>query len=288
MSLNQQETEAAKALIKLALAEDMGPAGDLTSDATIPQDAIGRAQVVARADGVIAGLPAVALVCCAMDQQLKIDIAVADGSQVKRGDVLATITGPMRGILAAERTALNFLQHLSGIATLTRRYVDATNGRSEVFDTRKTAPGWRLLEKYAVRCGGGRNHRIGLFDAILIKDNHIAALGGGSTAVTAAIAAARNLAPGIPIEVEVDSIEMLEAALAARPAIVLLDNMSVAQLQQCVARRDAIDGTIQLEASGGINLDTIAGIAATGVDRISVGAITHSAPAFDVALDYQS
>jgi nicotinate-nucleotide pyrophosphorylase (carboxylating) len=194
----------------------------------------------------------------------------------------------MRSILAVERTALNFLQHLSGIATLTRRYVDIVAGRSQVLDTRKTTPGWRLLEKYAVRMGGGHNLRVGLYDGVLIKDNHLAALGGGPNAVRASVAAARKVSPGLPIEIEVDSVELCAVALECRPDIILLDNMSPMQMRVCVERRNAIVAKVQLEASGGVNLESIDAIAATGVDRISVGAITHSAPALDIALDYES
>jgi nicotinate-nucleotide pyrophosphorylase (carboxylating) len=288
MALNNAEMAAAKALIRLALVEDMGQRGDLTSTATIPENAVGQANVVARAAGVIAGLPVTGLVFAAVDARLVFEPQVEDGTAAQPGNILATITGPMRAMLAAERTALNFLQHLSGVATLTRRYVDAAGGRGKIFDTRKTLPGWRLLEKYAVRCGGGHNHRLGLDDALLIKDNHVQALGGGPAGTFAAIAAARAHAPGLPIEVEVDSLEQFEAALKAKPEIILLDNMKPDLLRQCVDRRDAMARDVQLEASGGVNLDTVATIAATGVDRISVGALTHSAPALDIALDYRS
>jgi nicotinate-nucleotide pyrophosphorylase (carboxylating) len=204
------------------------------------------------------------------------------------GTELATIAGPMRAILAAERTALNFLQRLSGVATLTRRYVDATGGKAQVLDTRKTTPGWRLLEKYAVRMGGGHNHRVGLYDGVLIKDNHLAALGGGVAAVPRAVAAARQHAPGLPVEVEVDTWDQFEAALACRPDIVLLDNMPLDLLRRCAARRREVAPGVLLEASGGVNLQTIEPIAASGVDRVSVGAVTHSATAMDIALDYRA
>jgi nicotinate-nucleotide pyrophosphorylase (carboxylating) len=194
----------------------------------------------------------------------------------------------MRALLTGERTALNFLQRLSGVATLTRRYVDAAGSRAKILDTRKTTPGWRVLEKYAVRCGGGHNHRMGLFDGILIKDNHLAALGREPGAITKAVSAARAEAGGgLPVEIEVDRLEQLEEALACRPEIILLDNMSDEQMREAVARRAAVAPGVQLEASGGITLERIPAIAATGVDRISVGALTHSAPALDIALDYQ-
>lgn len=280
------EADACRRLVDLALAEDLGPVGDRTSRALIPADRPGRAAFVARSPGVVAGLPAAALVCEAVDPRLTFTPSVADGSVLKPGTVVATVAGPLRALLAAERTALNFLQRLSGVASLTRKYVDAAAGhRAEVLDTRKTTPGWRLLEKYAVRMGGGRNHRIGLYDGVLIKDNHLAGLDGD---IQLAVATARN-APGndaLAIEVEVDTAEQLEEALAAGADIVLLDNMPPDLLRAAVRRRDAVSPATLLEASGGITLSTIAAVAATGVDRISVGALTHSAPALDIGLDY--
>jgi len=281
------EAAACHRLVELALAEDLGAAGDRTSSALIPADQPGRAAFVARTAGVAAGLPAAALVCAAVDPTIEFTPAVADGSRLKRGVVLATVAGSLRSILAAERTALNFLQRLSGVASLTQRYADAVAGtRAAVLDTRKTTPGWRLLEKYAVRMGGGTNHRVGLYDGVLIKDNHLAGLGGDvRRAVELARAAPGNA--GLPVEVEVDTLDQLEHALAAKADIVLLDNMPPDQMRAAVARRDAVSPGTKLESSGGINLDTIAAAAATGVDRISVGALTHSAPALDIALDYQ-
>jgi nicotinate-nucleotide pyrophosphorylase (carboxylating) len=228
------------------------------------------------------------MVCAAVDPALAFAPNVEDGARLDRGTALATVAGPLRSILAAERTALNFLQRLSGVASLTRKYADAVAGtRAAVLDTRKTTPGWRLLEKYAVRTGGGTNHRVGLYDGVLIKDNHLAGLGGDvRRAVGLARAAPGNA--GLAVEVEVDTLELLEHALAARADIVLLDNMTPEQMRTAVARRDAVSPGTKLEASGGINLSTIAAVAATGVDRISVGALTHSAPALDIALDYQS
>ena len=287
MPLTAAETTAARRLIDLALAEDLGPTGDVTSRATISADTPGRAAVVARAAGVVAGLPVAELVCQAVDPALAFAPAVADGTAVRPGTELATLAGPMRSVLTAERTALNFLQRLSGVATLTRRYVAAAGGGAQVLDTRKTTPGWRLLEKYAVRTGGGHNHRVGLYDGVLIKDNHLAALGGGPAAVPRAVAAARAHAPGLPVEVEVDTWEQFEAALGCRPDIVLLDNMPPDLLRRCAARRAAVAPGVLLEASGGVNLQTIGAIAATGVDRVSVGALTHSAVALDIALDYR-
>jgi nicotinate-nucleotide pyrophosphorylase (carboxylating) len=226
------------------------------------------------------------MVCHAVDPTLTFTVAVPEGSRCERGTTLASVAGPMRSLLAAERTALNFLQRLSGIATLTRKFVDAVAGtRARLLDTRKTTPGWRLLEKYAVRQGGGFNHRTGLFDGILIKDNHLAGLGGD---VRRAIETARAFPgnEGLAVEVEVDGLQQLEIALAARADIVLLDNMPLADLRAAVARRDAVAPKTLLEASGGVNLQTVRDVAATGVDRISVGALTHSAPALDIGLDY--
>jgi nicotinate-nucleotide pyrophosphorylase (carboxylating) len=281
------EAAACRRLVDLALAEDLGPTGDRTSQALIPADQLGRAAFVARTPGVVAGLPAAQLVLVAVDPALALDVHTPDGSPVERGTKLATVAGPLRSILVAERTALNFLQRLSGVATLTRKYVDAVAGlRAKVLDTRKTTPGWRLLEKYAVRMGGGANHRIGLYDGILIKDNHLAGLGESSVGRAVELARAYPGNAGLPVEVEVDTLEQLDAALAVRPEIVLLDNMPPEQLRAAVARRDERAPRTQLEASGGVNLQTIRAIAETGVDRISVGALTHSAAALDIALDY--
>jgi nicotinate-nucleotide pyrophosphorylase (carboxylating) len=294
MPLTAAEAAAARRLIVSALAEDLGSAGDVTSAATIPADAKGRAAVVVRATGVIAGLPVAELVYAAVDANLIYSPAIDDGVDVQAGTELASISGPMRSILTAERTALNFLQRLSGVATLTRRYVDQIAPRDSrgancvVLDTRKTTPGLRLLEKYAVRMGGGHNHRVGLYDGVLIKDNHLWALGGGAAAVPKAVAAARKHAPGLPVEVEVETWEQFEAALACGPDIILLDNMPSEMLRRCAERRKGIAPDILLEASGGVNLETIGHIAATGVDRVSVGALTHSAPALDIALDYRA
>lgn len=289
MHFSAEEVAACRRLVQAALEEDLGTAGDLTSRATIPEELPGRAVFVARAPGVLAGLPAAALVVEAVDHRLVFQPELRDGAAVRRGDHIAVVRGPMRAILAAERTALNFLQHLSGIASLTRRYVDAVAGlNAKVLDTRKTIPGWRLLAKYAVRCGGGHNHRVGLYDGILIKDNHLAALGKGLAAVSEAVRAALASAGArLPVEVEVDSLEQLDVAFACRPDIVLLDNMPPPTLREAVRRRDERAPGILLEASGGVNLDTVRAIAETGVDRISVGALTHSAPALDIALDYE-
>jgi nicotinate-nucleotide pyrophosphorylase (carboxylating) len=281
------EAAACRRLIDLALAEDLGRTGDRTSLATIPAGTTATAAFVARSAGVVAGLPAAEMVCATVDPALAFTVVTPDGSRVERGTVLATVAGNLQSVLAAERTALNFLQRLSGVATLTRTFVDAAAGfPAKILDTRKTTPGWRLLEKYAVRMGGGVNHRVGLYDGILIKDNHLAGLGGDvRRAVEAARAYPGNA--GLPVEVEVDTLDQLEHALAVRADIVLLDNMAPDQLRAAVERRNAVAPGVLLEASGGVNLSTVRAIAATGVDRISVGALTHSAPALDIGLDYQ-
>jgi nicotinate-nucleotide pyrophosphorylase (carboxylating) len=290
--LNAAEIAACQTLIKLALAEDLGSAGDLTSQAVIPPDCAGRAVFVGRTWGTIAGLPAAAAVVGTVDPRLHLQTLVEDGTRVEAGARLAVVSGPMRSILAAERTALNFLQRLSGVATQTRRYVDAIAGLpTQILDTRKTTPGWRLLEKYAVRRGGGHNHRMGLYDGILIKDNHLAALSAEQKieAVKRAVQLARSAihAPrSTLVEIEVDNLEQLDAALATGPDIILLDNMPLDMLREAVRRRNEKARSVKLEASGGVTLATVRAIAETGVDRISVGALTHSAPALDIALDY--
>jgi nicotinate-nucleotide pyrophosphorylase (carboxylating) len=285
---NTLETAACRRLVALALEEDLGSTGDLTSQATIPADLIGRAVVVVRQPGCLAGIQSAEMAFAAVDPTVTFEEAKPDASLLQRGDKLAVIEGPMRSILAGERTALNFLQHLSGIATLTRRYVEAIEGTPcRILDTRKTTPGWRLLAKYAVRCGGGDNHRMGLCDGVLIKDNHLAALAKHPDAITESVRLARQkYGTNVPLEIEIDTLEQLEVALRARPDIVLLDNMSLDNLRLAVQRRNEVDPRVLLEASGGVTLDTVRAIAETGVDRISVGALTHSAPALDIALDY--
>jgi nicotinate-nucleotide pyrophosphorylase (carboxylating) len=288
------ETLACRRLVDWALEEDLGTVGDLTSQAVIPPDLAGRAVMVARAAGVLSGLPAAAQVAAAVDPGLVFQPHLPDGSDLKKGNTLATVEGALCSILAFERTALNFVQRLSGVATLTRQYVTAIAGLPcRILDTRKTTPGWRLLEKYAVRCGGGHNHRLGLYDGILIKDNHLAGLGASGpegavwNALRAALAASRASA-SVPLEIEVDNLAQLEEAFHCQPDIVLLDNMNLPDLRAAVQRRNAVAPGVLLEASGGVNLATVRSIAETGVDRISVGALTHSAPALDIALDYLS
>jgi nicotinate-nucleotide pyrophosphorylase (carboxylating) len=291
------ETAACSRLVDLALAEDLGPyfpLKDVTTFALFSPNSRGQAVFAARQPGVLAGLPAVALVLAALDPDLALEPYVEDGALLEARKRIAVVRGSVQGLLMAERTALNFLQHLSGIATLTRRYVDAVAGTpARILDTRKTTPGWRLLEKYAVRCGGGHNHRMGLYDGVLIKDNHLAMTARRYT-IRDAVDAARAcpLCASLPVEVEVDSLEQLDAALAPRPSpppeIVLLDNMTPEQLREAVRRHNAVASGVLLEASGGVNLGTVRAIAETGVDRISVGALTHSAPALDIGLDYEA
>lgn len=288
MTFSHAEHAACERLARLALDEDLGTAGDLTSLAVIPAELAGSAVFVARSPGVVAGLPAAALTFALVDPAVTFTPLVPDGTVTTPGLQLASVRGPMRSILTGERTALNFLQRHSGVATLTARYVALVAGLPvKLLDTRKTTPGWRLLEKYAVRMGGGHNHRMGLCDGVLIKDNHLAALGPTGNAVAEAVRLARQKhGTQVPLEVEVDTLEQLDIALAAKPDIVLLDNMAPDQLREAVRRRDQVAPGVQLEASGGITLQTLREKAETGIDRISVGALTHSAVALDIALDY--
>jgi len=267
-------------LIARALAEDLAGGEDVTSAATVPAEQTATGDLVARADGVVAGLPVAAAVFAAVDPAAAVESRVADGDRVRRGDVLATVTGPTRSLLTAERTALNLLCHLSGVATATAAWVTAVAGTgAAIRDTRKTTPGLRALEKYAVRCGGGVNHRMSLSDAALVKDNHVVAAGG----VAKAYELVRQRYPDLPVEVECDSVADVAEAVAAGAGLVLLDNMSPAEMTEAVAlTRPA--GT-RTEASGGLTLDTAQAVAATGVDYISVGALTHSAKVLDIALD---
>ena len=279
----------AEALITLALAEDFGDGGDLTARLVIPDDAEGSARFVARSFGVLAGIPILESLCDRLGLLDGLTLRLASGDRVEPGSMIAKVEGPMRSLLAMERTALNFLQRLSGIATETARFVAHVAGtKALILDTRKTTPGWRALEKYAVRCGGGINHRIGLYDAILIKDNHLAWLADGGDPIGRAVAAARAGAPkGTKfLMVEVDSLDQLDRALEVGPDIILVDNLGPVGLAEAVRRRDARAPGILLEASGGVTLSTVRGLALSGVDRISVGALTHSAPALDIGLDF--
>ncbi len=267
-------------IVRTALAEDLGRAGDVTSLATIDADARFSAVFAARKDGRVAGIACARLAVAAMDPTARFEVVVPDGADCAPGAVLARVEGDARALLSAERVALNLLGRLSGIATLTRTYVRAVEGtKARIADTRKTTPGLRALEKYAVRCGGGMNHRYGLDDAILIKDNHVAACGGVGEAVRRARAFAGHL---MKVEVEVDGLHQLAEALAEGPDVVMLDNFSLQDLREAVA---LTAGRAVLEASGGVSLQTVRAMAETGVDVISVGALTHSAPSLDVGLD---
>ncbi len=269
-------------LVRSALLEDLGRAGDLTTDAIVPAEARAKAVLCARQAGVVAGLDLALLAFRLIDPTLEIEVHRPDGSRLTPGEDIATLAGPARGLLTAERVALNFLSHLSGVATATAAIADAIRPYGvRVVDTRKTTPGLRQVQKYAVRVGGGANHRYGLDDAILIKDNHIAVAGGIGPAVERARAHAGHL---VKIEVEVDTLEQLEAALALGVEAVLLDNMTPDQLRQAVAM---VGGRAVTEASGRINPETAVEIAATGVDLISVGWLTHSVQILDIGLDYR-
>jgi len=264
-----------------ALAEDLGLAGDITSKATIAAGARAAGAIATRKAGVVAGVQLAEAAFKAVDGNTRVDVLIADGGQLKAGDVIARVAGNARALLGAERVALNFLGHLSGIATLTRAYVDKVAGtRARIIDTRKTTPGLRAFEKHAVRAGGGLNHRFGLYDAILIKDNHIAAAGGIAKAMTGIRDRAGHM---VKIEVEITTLAELDEALAESPDALLLDNMPIPILKAAVEK---VAGRTITEASGGVTLDTVGQIAETGVDLISVGALTHSAPNLDVGLDF--
>jgi nicotinate-nucleotide pyrophosphorylase (carboxylating) len=268
--------------VRRVLAEDLGVGGDVTSGATIPADARFTAEMNSREPIVVAGLEIAAAFFRALDPGVIIELLVSDSEQVDAGTVLMRLDGNARAMLAAERSALNTLQHLSGIATLTRRYVDAITGTgATLLDTRKTVPGLRVLEKYAARMGGAENHRMRLDDGVLIKDNHVAVCGGVAEAVRRAKAADT----GLPVQVEVDRIDQIKPALAAGADRLLLDNMPPQLLREAVA---LVAGRVPLEASGGVTLETIRAIAATGVEYISVGRITQSAPAVDIGLDFST
>lgn len=271
-------------LIRAALRED-AVRRDVTTLALVPAGARARARIVARAPCIVCGVDPALAVFRAVDRRIRARVRLRDGARARAGDVLLELEGPARGLLSAERTALNFLQRLSGIASLTARYVEAVSPRRvAVLDTRKTTPGWRALEKYAVRCGGGVNHRANLAECVLIKDNHRALWAGRERRSLAdAVRAARARFPGLPIEIEVDSLTELRDALAGKPDWILLDNMRPAQLRRCVR---FCAGRARLEASGGVTLRNIRAIAAAGVDAISVGALTHSAPAADLSMEF--
>jgi len=271
-------------LIQAALAEDLGLAGDITTNATIPVESTSEAVLALREDGSIAGLALAEAAFRALDPAILFEPELRDGETAHAGSVIARVSGNTRAILTAERVALNLVQHLSGVATATRRFVDVVHGtHARIVCTRKTTPGLRAFEKYAVRAGGGFNHRFGLFDAVLIKDNHIAAAGSVSAAIERARAANGHM---VKIEVEIDTLAQLEEALQHHVDAVLLDNMSVPELKNAVARAKAAKPGILCEASGGVRLETVRAIAETGVDMISVGALTHSVKALDIGLDF--
>ena len=271
-------TDTLERAVLAALAEDIG-AGDVTTEATVPEDAVGTAELLVKAAGVVCGLRAAESTFRALDPEIRFEALASDGDVVDEPPaVVARVTGSERAILTGERVALNFVGRLSGIATLTRRYVAAVDGTgATVLDTRKTTPGLRALEKHAVACGGGRNHRFGLDDAVLVKDNHLRAAGSVADAVRLVRAAS-----DLPIEVECETLDQVSEALEAGVEAILLDNMTLAELREAVA---LTAGRVRLEASGGVSLDTVRAIAETGVDEISVGALTHSARSLDVSLE---
>ena len=297
---DEQLVDDCRQLIHLAVREDLDRGHDWTTVVLVPSGTKGQANVVARRGGVICGLKAAALVAAQTDLEVVFSERVADGSVVAAGQIVASLAGPARSLLTIERIVLNFIGRLSGISSLTAQFVAAASGtRARIYDTRKTTPGWRRLEKYAVRAGGGHNHRTGLFDAVLIKDNHLA-VGTGKQArysPAQAVRCVRQFLEGLPqgepagallVEVEVESLSQLAQVLPEGPDVVLLDNMPLDQLRQAVALRDERAPAVELEASGGISLASLPAIAATGVERISAGALTHSAAWLDVALDWDA
>ena len=286
MALEDDLDPTTLTLIDQALWEDLRD-GDVTSLHFVPEGATSVGRIVSREDAVLAGVEVAAKVFEKVDPGLEVSCLRRSGDAIEPGEVAMVISGSSRSILSAERTALNFLQRLSGIATLTRAFVDAVGDHpARILDTRKTTPGWRLLEKQAVLAGGGRNHRMGLYDMVMVKDNHLKAE-GSPEAIQGAIGRIRSARPGIKIELEVDTLQQLETFLALEGVdFILLDNMPPDRLREAVAMNEAAGHKIQLEASGGVNLDTVAGIAATGVDFISVGALTHSARSIDLSLEF--
>ena len=281
MKLSDSEIKAA---VRHALNEDIGT-GDVTSLATVPRSAAFSVVMRAREPMVVVGIAFAVAAFKTLSRTVRIKTLARDGDILRPGATILRVAGPARAILSAERVALNFVQRLSGIATLTKHYTDAVSGtKAKILDTRKTTPGWRRFEKYAVACGGGRNHRVGLFDMILIKDNHLAALRDAKpNAIAAAVVNARRLFPKLKVEVEADTLEQVRQATDARADIILLDNMSLGELRRAVK---IVGPRARTEASGGVNLKTVQDIAKTGVDFISVGALTHSARAVDIGLDH--
>ena len=289
IELTPAERDTALARIRDALQEDLAGSEDVTTFALVPDDAIGQVRIVSRESGVLAGSSVAQMVFHHLNAQVSYEEQHADGSRIEPGDVIAVVSGSMRSLLVGERTALNFLTMLSGTATLTRRFVDLCEGLpAQILDTRKTFPGLRDLQKYAVRCGGGENHRRGLYDAVLIKDNHLAWWQSTTqrSLQDAVLNVREHAGSGIVIEIEVDTPDQLRHVLSAAPDVVLLDNMSLEQLTEAVAVRNATCPHVLLEASGGVTPESVRGIALTGVDRISVGALTHSARALDIGFDW--
>lgn len=285
--MNVPEKDAADALVEAALREDLGDRGDVTTLCFVPPNALGHARMFAKEPGIVlSGLEIAQLVFNRVDPSLQVRLTAKDGDSPVPGASILEVEGRLAPILTAERTALNFVQHLSGVASLTRRFVQAVQGTScQILDTRKTTPGWRLLEKAAVAHGGGTNHRRGLHDAVMVKDNHLVAE-HRIPALRQGIERVRTTYPGMIIELEVDTLEQLDAFLTLPGVdVILLDNMSLDHLREAVRRRNAVNPSIRLEASGGVTLGTVRGIAETGVDFVSVGALTHSAPSVDVSLE---
>lgn len=272
-------------IVRRALDEDIGT-GDVTTLALVPETLMGTAVILSRGNYIVAGIDVAIAAFEMVDPGIRCQPGTSDGSAVAADEAILAISGPVRGILTAERTALNILQRMTGIATRTRQFVERVKPyATRILDTRKTTPMLRILEKYAVACGGGTNHRMGLYDMVLMKDNHRRLWqAGGLSSLADAVAAARRKFPGVPVEVEVESIEDMEDALAAKPEWIMLDNMTPEAMQRCVQR---CAGRCRLEASGGVTLDTVNAIAATGVDAISIGGLTHSAPAADLSLELQ-
>lgn len=275
--MNELELKAAQTLIELALKEDVGD-GDITTDNIIPAESRRKAKMVAKADGVVAGLPVAEMVFRRLDPNFVWNVKTTEGTRVKKGDVMVEFEGTYRALLTGERTALNFLQRLSGIATMSAKYADAVKDfKTVILDTRKTLPGFRMLDKYAVKTGGASNHRIGLYDMAMIKDNHIEVAGG----ITKALEAVRSkIKPGILIEVETTTLEQVQEALDAKADIIMLDNMDTATMKKGV---ELIAGRAKVEASGNMTLERLREVAATGVDYISIGALTHSVSALDIS-----
>jgi nicotinate-nucleotide pyrophosphorylase (carboxylating) len=274
------DPESYRDIVRRALDEDLGAAGDITTDATVPASARARGAFLVKADCVLAGLDVAIETFRTLEPDVQVVVRKGDGERCAAGDVVAEVVGTARTLLIGERTALNFLQRLSGIATEARRFVEAAGGRITVLDTRKTTPGLRVLEKYAVRAGGATNHRVGLFDALLIKDNHIRLAG----CLTDAVSRARARQPGIAVEVEAETLDQVDEALRAGADIILVDNMRTADIREAVRRAG---GRAKIEISGGVTLDRLPELAATGADYVSAGALTHSAPAIDISFEIE-